>query len=210
MFMTKLDTLKERMQIRDIIRLGAALTCILIVIGGNITHSKNYIEKKGIHTGHETEAIFSLKDFGYDVAQGTSTGVYNLKLESEKIGKLYTVYLTSKGISIELQLYEFVDENIDDYFEKILINEKIYHKKIYVHEKENYEEVIDGMERIDEKKWDVDIAYQYTKRNQVTYYFIDENKLIVIRPTFELTDNQMFMIIEEFKELQIIGNPLFQ
>ena len=67
-----------------------------------------------------------------------------------------------------------------------------------------------GMERIDEKKWDVEIAYQYTKRNQVTYYFIDENKLIVIRPTFELTDNQMFMIIEEFKELQIIGNPLFQ
>ena len=150
--MAKLDTLKERVQIRDIIRLGIALTCILIVIGGNITHSKNYIEKKGIHTGHEVEAIFSLKDFGYDVAQGTSTGVYNLKLESEKIGKLYTVDLSSKEISIELQLYEFVDENIDDYFEKILINEKIYHKKIYVHEKENYEEVIDGMEKIDEKK----------------------------------------------------------
>ena len=48
--MAKLDTLKERMQIRDIIRLGVALTCILMVIGGTITHSKNFIEKKGIHT----------------------------------------------------------------------------------------------------------------------------------------------------------------
>lgn len=208
--MAKLDTLKERMQIRDIIRLGAALTCILMVIGGTITHSKNYIEIRRILTDNEIPAIFSLKDFEYDVAQGTSTGVYNLKLESEKIGELYTVDLTSEEISIELQLYEFVDENIDDYFEKILINEKIYNKKIYVHEKENYEEVIDGMERIDEKKWDVDIAYQYTKRNQVTYYFIDENKLIVIHPTFELTDVQIQMIIERFKEERLIGNPSYQ
>ena len=66
------------------------------------------------------------------------------------------------------------------------------------------------MERIDEKKWDVDIAYQYTKRNQVTYYFIDENKLIVIHPTFELTDVQIQMIIERFKEERLIGNPEYQ
>ncbi len=208
--MPKLDTLKERMQIVTIIRLGVALTFILLVIGGNIAHSKNYIEIRRILTDDEIPVILSLKDFGYDVAQGESTGVYNLKLDSEKIGKLYTVDLSSEGISVELNLYEFIDEKTEDYFEKILINEKIYNKKIYVHEKENYEEVIDGMEKIDEKKWEVDLAYKYSNKNKTIYYFIYQNKLIVIQPTFDLTDNQILIIIEEFKELQIIGNPLYQ
>ena len=208
--MPKLDTLKERMQIVTIIRLGVALTFILLVIGGNIAHSKNYIEIRRILTDDEIPVILSLKDFGYDVAQGESTGVYNLKLDSEKIGKLYTVDLSSEGISVELNLYEFIDEKTEDYFEKILINEKIYNKKIYVHEKENYEEVIDGMEKIDEKKWEVDLAYKYSNKNKTIYYFIYQNKLIVIQPTFDLTDNHILIIIDEFKELQIIGNPLYQ
>ena len=122
-------------------------------------------------TSRDVEGIYL--DYGYDL--GT---IYNLKLESEKIGKLYTVDLTSEEISIELQLYEFVDENIDDYFEKILINEKIYNKKLYVHEKENYEEVIDGMERIDEKKWDVDLAYKYTSKIETIYYFLYQNRYL--------------------------------